>query len=157
MEFLLNYQGLILTLALIALGYWAGRVAEKKHYQSIQRREKALLHLPVVSGEEEFVPEQIADAQLVRGSVVISNDYFKRFLAGLRIFFGGRISSYESLVDRARREAILRMKEQAHQCGAQIIVNLRLETSTIGNNANQKGGIGSIEVIAYGTAIRSPS
>ncbi|MFT6733724.1 MAG: hypothetical protein ACJAS9_001914 [Polaribacter sp.] len=39
-------------------------------------------------------------------------DYFKRFLAGLRNIFGGRVVTYESLVDRARREAILRMKEK---------------------------------------------
>lgn len=155
MEAIVNYSGFILTLALIALGYWAGSVAEKKHYQSILAREQALLHLPAVSGEDEFLPPHITGAQLVHGSVVISNDYFKRFLAGLRALFGGRLSSYESLVDRARREALLRMKEQAHELGAQLVVNLRFETSTIGNNANQKGGLGSIEVIAYGTAVIS--
>ena len=43
--------------------------------------------------------------------------------------FGGRVSAYETLVDRARREAILRMKEEAK--GADIILNMRLETSSI--------------------------
>ena len=44
---------------------------------------------------------------------MVSVDYFKRFLAGLRMIFGGRVSSYESLLDRARREALLRMRLQA--------------------------------------------
>jgi len=63
--------------------------------------------------------------------------------------FGGRVSSYESLLDRGRREAILRMKESAK--GASEIVNVRIETSSISKNDNR--GIGSIEVYAYGTAI----
>jgi uncharacterized protein YbjQ (UPF0145 family) len=85
--------------------------------------------------------------------VVVSIDYFKRLLAILRNIFGGRVSAYESLVDRARREAILRMKESANKSGADIVVNMRLETATIGYNANQKRHVGSIEAIDYGTAI----
>jgi uncharacterized protein YbjQ (UPF0145 family) len=81
---------------------------------------------------------------------VISVDYFKRFLASLRNIFGGRISSYETLVDRARREAILRMKASCP--GATQIINVRLETSSLSKNT-RKGSIGSIEVFAYGTAI----
>jgi uncharacterized protein YbjQ (UPF0145 family) len=90
-------------------------------------------------------------AMLVYGSVVISVDYFKRLLANLRNIFGGKVKSYETLIDRARREAILRMKEMAGD--ARVIVNVRIETATIGRKANQKG-VGCIEAIAYGTAIR---
>jgi len=64
---------------------------------------------------------------------------------------GGNVRSYETLVDRGRREAILRMKEATPS--PDIIINLRIETSTIGKSAN-RGSIGSIEVLAYGTAIR---
>jgi uncharacterized protein YbjQ (UPF0145 family) len=85
--------------------------------------------------------------------VVVSLDYFKRFLAGLRQIFGGRVRSYESLVDRGRREAILRMKDQARS--ADIIVNLRLETSIVGSTTRSgKRRIGCIEVLAYGTAVK---
>ena len=85
------------------------------------------------------------------GNVVVSVDYFKRFLAGLRALVGGRIRSYESLVDRARREAILRMKEQAMERGAIVVTAVRIETSSISKGQGQ--AIGSIEVLAYGTAI----
>ena len=61
------------------------------------------------------------------------------------------MTSYESLVDRARREATLRMKEAAGD--AHIILNTRIETSAIGHSANQRSTVGSIEAIAYGTAI----
>lgn len=144
---------LIIFLTLLLVGYVIGSISERRHYRSIEEREKALLKLPVVTAEGRFDPTRVEDAFLVNGSAVISTDYFKRLLAVLRNIFGGRVKAYESLVDRARREAILRMKEQAHAAGAQMIVNLRLETSTIGRSANKKKQIGSVEAMAYGTAV----
>ena len=78
-------------------------------------------------------------------------DYFKKVVAGLRNIFGGRVSAYETLIERARREALLRMKEEAKLKGAESIFNVKLETASISKNAG--GQIGSVEVYAYGTAI----
>lgn len=143
---------LIIVIALIALGYIAGTIAESKHYQSIKNRERKFLRLPAVTIKNALDEKaEIENAHLVSGSVVISLDYFKRALAGLKNLFGGEITSYETLIDRARREAILRMKEMAK--GADIILNVRIETSSIGQSANQRKTIGSIEAIAYGTAV----
>lgn len=153
MELILQNLDLLIFLILLVLGYLAGTLAEKRHYRSIIRREKALLKLPVVTAEGSFPTERIQNAELVCGSVVISIDYFKRLLAILRNIFGGRVKSYESLVDRARREAILRMKEEADRRGAKMVINMRLETAAIGKNANRKKSIGSVEAIAYGTAV----
>ena len=146
-------ETLIAFIVLIALGYFMGTMAESRHYRSIKNRERRYLNLPAVD-VKNFVNNnaKIEKVQLVHGSVVISLDYFKRLLAGLRNFFGGEIASYETLLDRARREAILRMKEMAGG-GADIILNLRIETSTIGNSADKHKSVGSIETIAYGTAI----
>ncbi len=153
MEILLQNFDLFLFFLLVVLGYGAGSWAENKHYRSIRKRERQLLEMPVVTAEGSFPPGRVAAAVLVSGSAVISIDYFKRLLAVLRNIFGGRVKSYESLVDRARREAILRMKEQARELGAVMVINLRLETSTIGRNANRKNRVGSVEALAYGTAI----
>lgn len=151
--FILQNLDLVIFLTLLVVGYAAGSLAERRHYRSIEQREKQLVKLAVITAEGRFDPVRVDDAFLVNGSVVISTDYFKRLLAVLRNIFGGRVKAYESLVDRARREAILRMKEQAHARGAQMIVNLRLETSTIGRSANKKKKIGSVEAMAYGTAV----
>jgi uncharacterized protein YbjQ (UPF0145 family) len=145
----------IIFILLMILGYAAGSINEKNHYKSIKEREKKTLHLPVVNMKkvEDFLEprKKIASAELVSGSVVVSIDYFKLILASLRNIVGGNVRSYETLVDRGRREAILRMKEAADS--PDIIMNLRIETSTIGKSPN-RGTIGSIEVLAYGTAIR---
>jgi len=153
MNILLQNFDLVIFLALAILGYTAGSLAEKRHYRSIIKREKELLKMAVVTAEGSFPPGKVKESALVTGSVVVSIDYFKRLLAILRNIFGGRVKSYESLVDRARREAILRMKESAKKQGANMIINMRLETATIGRNANKKKTVGSIEAIAYGTAI----
>ena len=87
----------------------------------------------------------------VQGNVVISVDYFKRLSAGLRSLLGGRVGAYESLVDRARREAILRMKRNAQEQGANHIFNVKLETSSITKGG--RGQIGAVEMFAYGTAL----
>jgi len=144
---------LLLPLLLVTTGLIVGTILEKKHYESIRKREKDSLKLPVVTISRYDSEREIFKAQLVTGSVVISVDYFKRFLASLRNIFGGRVMAYESLVDRARREAILRMKAKCP--AANIIINLKIETSSISKQSKSgQRSVGCVEVIAYGTAIQ---
>ena len=142
---------LILFLTLLVLGFFFGRRAEKKHFKSIRLREAKYRH--VLTFSERLPPPNLqkVESQLVEGSVVISIDYFKRIVAGLRSLIGGRLTSYESLLERARREAILRMKEQAAEAGADSIFNVKLETASISKGKSQQ--VGCVEVFAYGTAI----
>jgi len=142
---------LIVLIILLALGYGFGRLAEKRHYKSIIARERKYRKLYVIAAK--FPPVTLAppSSTLVTGSVVISVDYFKRFLAALRNLFGGRVKSYESLLDRARREAILRMKQQASELGADMVFNIKIETASISKGRKQT--VGSVEVLAYGTAL----
>ena len=143
---------LIIILILFGLGYFVGSMAERMHFQSIERREKRSVRLPVVTMDKSIREgETVTSSRLVTGSAVISIDYFKRILAALRNIFGGEVAAYESLLDRARREALLRMKFQVPN--AHAIVNVRIETSTIGRSANKKNGLGSVEALAYGTAV----
>jgi uncharacterized protein YbjQ (UPF0145 family) len=142
-------ENLILFLVLLIVGYTSGTLIEKRHFKKIREREAQLVHLPTIMLKKPLQPEGIKNSRLVNGSVVISIDYFKKFVASLMNFFGGRVSTYETLIDRARREAILRMKEDAGD--ASEIINVRIETSSISKNASDN--IGAVEVLAYGTAI----
>ena len=142
-------ENIIIFLVLLMVGYTSGTIVEKKHFKKIKEREEALVNLPTIMLKRPLHEEDITSVKLVNGSVVISIDYFKKFVASLMNFFGGRIATYETLVDRARREAILRMKEDAGD--AAEIINIRIETSSISKNASQN--IGAVEVLAYGTAV----
>ena len=151
MDAYLDFLYLWVTLGLLIIGFIFGRIAEARHFKSIQRREREMANVLVFS--DRTVPDNFSEhIGLVMGSVVLSNDYFQKLLAGLRGIFGGNIRVYESLLIRARREAVLRMKAQASELGGEGIFNVKFETSTIGSGNKTAT---SIEVIAYGTAVKA--
>ncbi len=147
----MEYFDLIIFVVLLFLGFIFGQLLEQNHYRSIRKRETWLRAIPTIASKKLPDSFQPCTTDLVAGNVVISVDYFKKFVAWLRMLVGGRVTSYESLIDRARREALLRMKEQAKKRGANYIFNVKMETSSI--SKGQNNSIGSIEVLAYGTAI----
>jgi uncharacterized protein YbjQ (UPF0145 family) len=62
------------------------------------------------------------------------------------------MSAYESLLDRARREALLRMKQEALRQGCKLILNVKVESTNV--TGGFRGGLPAIEVFAYGTALK---
>jgi uncharacterized protein YbjQ (UPF0145 family) len=142
---------LIIVIGLLIVGYVVGTYLEKSHYRSILERESDLNKIPAIASKILPTDLESCETKLVAGNVVVSVDYFKKFVAGLRILIGGQVTTFESLIDRARREAILRMKQEARNIGADYVFNIKMETSSI--SKGQKNSIGSVEVLAYGTAI----
>jgi len=140
-------------LGLLAAGLLIGGAVERAHLRRLDRREQELSGILV--SDLRWLPAgwQVSDGHLVVGECVIATDYFKVFVAGLRNLFGGRVRSYETLVDRARREAIVRMLDEANAAGCNVVWSVRIETSTI--QGKQQGKSGGIEVMAYGTAMRA--
>ena len=135
---------IIVFLSLFGIGWFFGRQAERKHWQLLYEQEDALKHISV---DTHKFAQSHAQGHLVTGNVVLADDYFKSTLANIRNFFGGRIGSYETVIERARREAVVRLKQEAHALGCNHIMGLRLMTTAV----SEKGGM--VEVMAYGTAV----
>jgi uncharacterized protein YbjQ (UPF0145 family) len=146
---ILDLIQLLLPVALLAVGYFVGRVLERKHYASIRQRERELQTVVALTTRYAPAGVTVVDAQLVSGGVVVSSDYFKSFVAGFRSLVGGRFRGFESLLERARREALLRLKEQARAQGSNLVIGVRFHTTKIAGSTTP-----SVEVIAYGTALR---
>ncbi|PNK60962.1 YbjQ family protein [Psychrobacter sp. FDAARGOS_221] len=144
-DFLIN-NGVFIGLFFI--GWFFGRYNERDHFKTLAIAEKELGHI-VVSSERFYQPKIADDTQgeLVMGSVVIAQDYFKMIIASIFNLFGKNLVTYESLLDRARREAIVRMKLEASFRGYNQIFGVRLEVTSI----NLTGSM--VEAIAYGTAV----
>lgn len=70
-----------------------------------------------------------------------------RFIAGIETMFGGEVKAFASEIEKARREAIERMKAKALALGANGIIGVDLETSDVGL------GAGIILISATGTAV----
>ena len=130
---------------LFSIGWGFGRHTERKHFQALKEQENRLAYIRIETNRFKTTE---ATGQLVSSNVVISHDYFKYVIANIQNFFGGRLTSYESIVERARREAVIRLKLEAEKMGATEILGLRLSTTELG----MQGGM--VEVFAYGTAIK---
>lgn len=146
-QMLINYAPLIV---LFVVGWFFGARHERQHLARLLISEKELAHI-VVSTERFYQPKMAmgSEGELVLGSVVIAQDYFKMVIARVMSLFGLNLTTYETLLDRARREAVVRMRTQAQAKGYNHIYGLRLEVS----NINQLGSM--VEAIAYGTAVVS--
>jgi len=140
---------LAVTAGFILLGYLVGRSRELKHLSELDRREAAAAGVTVVDVKRVPPGFSAGGGRLVMGEVVIATDYFKSFAAMLRNIVGGEMKAYQTLLSRARREARLRMIEEAQALGADLVVNVRFEWSNVGPK------IVSTEIFCYGTAITS--
>lgn len=143
--------GLLLAGSLLLLALFGG--VRQRRLRDIESREQRLRGM--VSSNFQAIPDRwrVEQASLVSGSVVVSLDLFGRFRGGLRGLVGGRSGAHAELLDRARREAFLRMQEQAWRRGFDAVVNVRLETSRLATPWNEDGTAG-VEILAYGTALR---
>lgn len=96
--------------------------------------------------------DSVPDADVVdvlgiaRGNTVEAKSAGRDFTQGIRNVFGGELKAYSSLLTEARDEAIARMESDAEEMGADAVLNVRLQTSSITEGAS--------EVLAYGTAVR---
>ncbi len=150
MEFLIN----AITPAML-LGAWiSGRILERRHLDKLLLLESGSGGVLAITIEDIPPDWHVESCEFVMGNVVISQDYFKRFAASIKGIFGGNISVFEPLLERARREALIRMKGVAHARGYSTVINVRLETATLASARSNGKGTAGVEILAYGTAIK---
>ena len=82
---------------------------------------------------------------VVRGITVRSRSVLGNLAGGLQTIFGGQISIYVELCEKAREEAFQYMLQHAAERGANAIINMRYDANEVMN--------GVTEVLAYGTAV----
>ena len=83
---------------------------------------------------------------IVRGSSVRAKWFGKDILAGFRNLVGGELKEYKELLDESREKAIEEMISYSQRLGADAVVSVRFETSTISQGAS--------EILVYGTAVK---
>lgn len=122
---------------------------ERRHLRSLSAREAPLQHIRINTSKHPGSCEPEACTLLI-GSVVVAHDYFRTLIIIIRRFIGGNISPYERLVQRGRREALIRLKEEADLRGIDKVINIRFGTTTVSGRF-----LHAIEMVAYGTGIRT--
>jgi len=101
----------------------------------------------IVTTSNEVSGHRITEYKgVVRGLVVRATSVVAGVTGGLKSIFGGNISEYEKVCERARDEAFRRMVAHAEQLGADAVVGMRYDATEFVQ--------GSTEVLAYGTAVK---
>ena len=82
---------------------------------------------------------------VVRGIIVRSRSVIGNFGASIQSLFGGNISLYTSLCERAREDTFNLMLAHAGELGANAVIGVRYDATEIAP--------GITEVLCYGTAV----
>lgn len=85
---------------------------------------------------------------VIFGEVITGVNFVKDFMAGIRDFVGGRSSSYEEELTKARAQAMEQLQQKAIEMGADAIVGLDIDYEVLGANGSM------MMVTVSGTAIK---
>ena len=131
------------------LGWLLATWFERRHFRSINEREISLQRIMVNTSKriETCEPE---GTTLLIGSVVVAHDYFRTLIIFFRKIVGGNIKPYERLVQRGRREALIRLNEEADERGIDKVINVRFTTNSVSGRF-----LHAIEMVAYGTGVKT--
>ena len=87
----------------------------------------------------------VSNRGVVRGITVRSRKLVVNFGAWIQTLFGGNITLYTELCERARQDAFDLMREHAAAVGANAVISMRYDANDVAP--------GVTEVLAYGTAV----
>jgi len=131
-----------------AIGWLLATYLERRHNAQMSAREELLTGVRVSTTKKTGPTAH--EGTMVVGSVVIAHDFFRTLIIQLRKLIGGNIKPYERLVTRGRREAFIRLREEAALRGLDQVINVRFGSSHISGRF-----ISSVELVAYGTGIKT--
>lgn len=148
---------LAVTFFLLILGFVAGTIAEKNHLKRLDARE--LVNRQTLQTQSKLFLSPTSGGKtptMIHSETVVASDYFKNFLSGFRKFFGGEMKSYYTLMERARRESLAKLIEQARDMGYNAVCNVRLEPADVsGAVTNPKKKSVMVCIVATATAYDS--
>lgn len=95
----------------------------------------------------DYIPgKEIEDLGMVKGTVVMSKNIGKDFMAGMKTLVGGELVGYTEMLNEARQIAVKRMVDEAEALNADAVLNIRYGSSSLMQ--------GAAEVLVYGTAVK---
>jgi len=102
-------------------------------------------HDMVTSGFELDTHKIVKNLGISRGIIVRSRSIVGNIGAGIQTIFGGNITLFTELCEKAREDAFDLMLTHAAEMGANAVIGFRYDTTEIMQ--------GVTEVLAYGTAV----
>src|SRR5215471_420369 len=119
------------------------RIASSRHLQPVTYSGERSMLVTTTNDIEGYRITQYLG--LVRGLTVRSRSVIGNIGAGIQSLFGGNITIYTDLAEKAREEAYELMVQHATALGANAVIAMRYDANEITD--------GITEVLAYGTAV----
>ena len=95
----------------------------------------------------DYIPgKEIEPLEVVKGTIVLTKNLGKDFMAGMKTLVGGELTGYTEMLNEARLIATKRMVDEAEKLEADAVINVRYGSSSLMQ--------GAAEVIVYGTAVK---
>ncbi|HDR1925224.1 TPA: YbjQ family protein [Pasteurella multocida] len=86
--------------------------------------------------------------EVVFGEVVAGSNFIRDFFAGITDIIGGRSGAYAPKIARARKEALEELQQQAKRLGANAVVGVEVNYTSINGE-----GKSMFMIVASGTAV----
>jgi uncharacterized protein YbjQ (UPF0145 family) len=151
--------GPILLSLLFPFTSWAlGRWYQGRLLHALEANEKSmggmLQNASVLSTSGKRSNFNAHSSTLLHVSLCVGPSMGQIFFMWFKSLFGGRLHSYDVVLDYGRREALLRLQRQAEALECTSMVNVRLETSVVSFAKNEKSKQASVEFLAFATGLR---
>ena len=140
-----NYFILVTSIILLILGIV---ILSNKAENKIAGNEKEIITKNIIVTTMNDIPGRKVKKILgvVRGNTVRSRNIGRDIMAGFKTIVGGEIGTFTELVNQSRDEAYNRMVHKAVDLGADGIIAMRFDASSVLKNTS--------EILAYGTAVK---
>jgi uncharacterized protein YbjQ (UPF0145 family) len=149
---------ILLSLLFPFLSWAIGRWYQDRLMSALQLNEKQqgnMLQSDQHLSTQSLMTTMAAESStLLHVSICVGPSMGQIFFMWFKSIFGGRLHSYDVVLDYGRREALLRLNQQAKNLGCSSVVNIRIETSTVSFAKNDKSNTSSVEFLAFATGIR---
>ncbi len=157
--YVLYILGAILIPLLFPFLSWAiGRWYQDRLHGALLENEKkegsTLQDENYLSTSSQMGSMSAQSSTLLHVSICVGPSIGQMFFMWIKGLFGGRLHSYDVVLDYGRREVLLRLKRQANELGCSSIQNIRIETSMVQFAKNNKSKQASVEFLAFATGIR---
>jgi uncharacterized protein YbjQ (UPF0145 family) len=144
---------MILVVLYIPFNLICAVIIEREHLQALDKAEQEFSDI-IVSDLKNLPPNwTVKSSVFLSDDVCLANDSIKSLFWTFRTLFGGESKSFTRLMDRARREATLRLLRKARMSGMNAVWNIRYETSVIrlGFGSADNGKFAGVEIFVYAT------